>query len=213
MITRLNKRIMKRIFFFAIAFGLTNIVIAQQSDRWTEKDRQYLLENLKATKDELIKETSGLSKKQWDFKESPDRWSIRQIAEHIALWEFILQREISVGIALGPDPVKAKKTPPDSNIANFILEEKKHLSNDYTYPFTYSQPMGTNSGSNNVLWFLKMRNESIEYITKAKENLREYFTPGKSTDIHQRFITTFGHCARHVRQIKNVKLHPDYPKS
>jgi hypothetical protein len=204
---------MKPVFLFFLFLIVTMLGLAQQSKSWTEIDRKYLLDNLTETRDELIKETKGLSKKQWDFKESPDRWSIRQITEHIALWEFILQREISVGINLGPDEAKAQKTPPDSNIANFILEEKKHLSNDYTYPYTYSQPMGTNSGENNLTWFLKMRNESIEYLTKAKEDLRKYFLAGKATDIHQRFITTFGHSARHIRQIKKVKQHSNYPRS
>ncbi|MEM9679985.1 MAG: hypothetical protein AAF901_06645, partial [Bacteroidota bacterium] len=46
--------------------------------KWTEEDRKYLLENLIKSKEELIEETKNLSQEQWNFKESPDRWSINQ---------------------------------------------------------------------------------------------------------------------------------------
>ncbi|MCA4897760.1 MAG: DinB family protein [Bacteroidota bacterium] len=50
---------------------------------WTEADRKFLLDNLTRTKEELISETKNLTKQQWNFKESPDRWSINQIVEHL----------------------------------------------------------------------------------------------------------------------------------
>ena len=52
---------------------------------WTEADRKYLLDNLIRSKEEIIAETNNLTKSQWNFKESPDRWSINQIIEHICL--------------------------------------------------------------------------------------------------------------------------------
>ena len=45
--------------------------LAQDTGQWTENDRKYLLDNLVRTRDLIINETEGLSKKQWDFKESP----------------------------------------------------------------------------------------------------------------------------------------------
>ena len=53
---------------------------------WTDTDRRYLLDNLARSRDELIKETKGLTDKQWNFKESPDRWSIKEVTEHICIW-------------------------------------------------------------------------------------------------------------------------------
>lgn len=186
---------------------------AQDLPVWTEADRQFLLVNMKQSRDELVRETAGLSAAQWDFKESADRWSIRQITEHIAFWELILQREISVGIAMGADSGWQSRTQPDSGFISFIFEEKKHLSNDYTWPFTFSQPLGLNTGEHNLAWFLKMRNEGIDYLASAKEDLRRYFVASKSSNLHQRFITTYGHCARHLRQIQKVKQHPAFPRN
>jgi hypothetical protein len=200
---------MKKYLFVSLMLStFLGMARAQQTSEWTEADRQFLVRNMKETRDELIKETSDLSKAQWNFKESPDRWSISQIVEHIAIWELILQREISVGLKMGPISEWESLTKPDSSFIRFILEEKKHLSNDYTWPFTYSQPMGLNHGEHTMAWFLKMRNEEIEYLATAKEDLRRYFSASRSSNIHQSFITTYGHSARHLRQIMNVKNIP-----
>jgi hypothetical protein len=184
----------------------------QESKLWTENDRKYLLDNLIRSRDMLVKETENLTNAQWNFKESPERWSIKQVVEHIAIWELLLQREVSMDLFAGPQPELNKTAKSDSVILGFIMEEKPHISTDYTKPFTFSLPMGLNEGKNNLAWFLKMRNESIEYLKAATEDLRSYYLkPGRS-NIHQVYITTFGHTDRHLRQILKIKQHPDYPR-
>src|SRR5215212_1916768 len=116
---------------------------AQQSRSWTESDRKYLIENLIRTRDELIKETSNLTKEQWNFKESPDRWSINQVVEHIAIWELLLDNEVSKALSAGLQ-IESKDIKPDSTYLGFILEEKPHISIEYTKPFTYTLPGGLN---------------------------------------------------------------------
>lgn len=204
---------MKNLFIILLA-GSSSIFHSYSQDvkLWTEADRQYLLANLVRSKEELVKETKGLTKEQWSFKESPDRWSINQVIEHIATWELLLDHEISRALLDGPKPDLYKTAKPDSVILGFILEEKPHISEEYTKPFTYTVPMGLNEGTNNLMWFLKMRNESIAYVEKATEDLRSYnLKPGRP-NLHQRYITVFGHCDRHLRQIRKIKQHPNYPK-
>jgi len=185
---------------------------AQDTTIWTEADRTYLLQNLTRSKDALIKETQGLTDKQWNFKESPDRWSINEITEHIGIWELLIQHEISRALGGGRQPELNKKARPDSTYYEFIMEEKAHIAAEYTKPFTYTVPMGLAEGKDYLAWVLKMRNESIEYIKTAKEDLRFYFHyPGRPS-VHQRYITMFGHADRHLRQIMKVKAHPNYPK-
>lgn len=186
-------------------------LLAQEKATWTAEDRKYLLENMIRTRDMLVKETQGLSKQQWAFKESPDRWSINQVVEHIAIWELLLDHEVSRALRDGPKPEIAKTARPDSVVVSFIMEEKPHISTEYTKPYTYTLPSGSNQLENNVAWFLKLRNESIAYIENATENLRIYNLVPGSPNLHQRFITMFGHCERHLRQIRKIKNHPNYP--
>src|SRR6188472_2778361 len=120
------------------------LVSAREVQRWTEADRKSLLENMIRSRDELIKETEGLSKKQWAFKESPDRWSINEVVEHLAIFELIFDREIGRALGGKPQPEFNKDVKPDSYYTGFIMEDDPHVTTDYTKPFTYSVPLGMN---------------------------------------------------------------------
>lgn len=178
---------------------------------WTDADRKYLLDNLKRTRDSLVKETQNLTDQQWNFKESPERWSINEVVEHLAIWELLLDREVNQALVAGPQPELIKNAKPDSAIVNFLMEDKPHITTDYTKPFTFTVPMGLNSGKNNRAWFLKMRNESISYLDSTDQDLRYYFLRAGRGSVHQVYITIFAHTDRHLRQIRNIKANPNYP--
>lgn len=203
----------KTIFVVLVLLSSCIVSQAQEAKLWTEADRKYLLENLIRSRDELIRETNGLTTEQWQFKESPERWSINEIVEHIAIWELLLESRISRQLDGGPQPGLAKDAIADSVNFNFIMEEKKHISTDYTQPFTYTLPMGLNSLSNNLAWMLKMRNEAIDHVSKTSSDLRLYYISESRSNTHQVYITLFGHTDRHIRQIKKIKLHPAYPNA
>jgi len=171
---------------------------------WTETDRNYLVTNLVRTRDSLIKETENLTEKQWNFKE---------VTEHIGIWELLLMHEVSKALSAGLQTELNKTSKPDSIYLGFILEEKPHISVEYTKPFTYTLPLGLNNGKNNMAWFLKMRNESIEYLRTAEEDLRSYYLKQGRPNIHQVYIYIFGHTERHLRQIKKIKANIDYPQT
>jgi hypothetical protein len=180
---------------------------------WTETDREYLLSNLKRTRDSLIRETQNLTEQQWNFKESSDRWSINQVVEHLAVWELLLDREVNQALVAGPQPELTKNARTDSSIINFLMEDKPHVTTDYTKPFTFTVPMGLNNGKNNLAWFSKMRNESITYLNSTDQDLRYYFLRAGRGNVHQVYLTIFAHTDRHLRQIRTIKTNPNYPKS
>ena len=178
---------------------------------WTEADRKYLLDNLIRSKEELLAATKDLTTKQWNFKESPDRWSINQIVEHLCLWELIQMSEISTSMQIGPLPDFTNYLPDSAFINKDTKRLKKNITTDYTKPFTYGVPLGNNEGKNNAIWFTTMRNESIDFLQKTDLNLRVhyiYFVP----NIHQKYMAFFQHTFRHLGQIKDIKSHPNYPK-
>lgn len=189
---------------------LSLAVTAQQS--WTETDRKFLLDDLRQTRDALVKETDNLTEAQWNFKESNDRWSIRQIVEHINTWELLMTHEISRALAAGPQPALNANALPDSVYSGFILEEKPHITTDYTKPFTYSVPMGLIEGKASMAWFLRIRDESIQLIDTTKADMRSHYAQAGRPNIHQRYITLSGHTERHLRQLRKVKQHPAYPR-
>jgi DinB family protein len=180
---------------------------------WTESDRKYLIDNLKRTRDLVIEETKNLTEQQWTFKEAPDRWSINEVVEHLAIWELLLDREISQALVAGPQPELAKRNEKtDSSILAFLTEEKPHITTEYTKPFTFTVPMGLNRGANNLAWLVKMRNESLNFLDSTKTDLRYYFLRAGRGNVHQVYITIFAHTDRHLRQLRKIKSNANYPR-
>lgn len=178
---------------------------------WTEADRKFLLDNLTRSKEEIIAETKNLTKEQWNFKESPDRWSINQIIEHICLYELIQMNEVATALNMGPIPDFNHYLPDSVFITKDPDRHKKNVTTEYTKPFTYSVPLGNNEGKNNLTWYTTMRNESIEFVKNDQRNLRAYYVCF-GPNIHQRYFAFFQHSFRHLKQIKEIKAHPKFPK-
>src|ERR1700722_16510116 len=53
----------------------------------TTAERPPYIEQLKSSRDKYSEAVSGLSEAQTKFKPGPDRWSIEEITEHLALAE------------------------------------------------------------------------------------------------------------------------------
>jgi hypothetical protein len=178
---------------------------------WTEADRKYLLDNLIRSKEEVIQETKNLNKDQWNFKESPDRWNINQIVEHIALWEILFMHEISVAWQQEPLPSFAHYLPDSLFLDQDPKGLKQNNAMEYTKPFSFAIPLGNNEGKNNVTWLTSLRDQSIDHLKKETRNIRlHYICFGRN--IHQNYMMIFAHTDRHLRQLRKVKAHPNYPK-
>lgn len=208
----------KSILTLTLVIGLFNLSNGQtktdESSKvpiWTEDDRKYLLDNLIRSKEELIAETKNLTKAQWNFKESPDRWSINQIVEHICLWEVITMNQISTSLQIGPIPGFTDYRPDSVFIEKDTERLNKTETTDYSKPFTYGVPLGNNEGKNNMIWYTTMTNESIDFLQKTDVNLRVHYIYFVS-NIHQRYMVFFQHTFRHLSQIREVKKHAKYPK-
>ena len=201
---------------FALILGLVTSTYGQANEDkksetpvWTEEDRSYLLNNLTRSLDELTTEVENLTEEQWNFKENPDRWSINQIVEHLAIYELIFMNQISVALQMGEFP-QIKKYPADSLFLG--NSSNKNSTTDFTKPFSYTVPLGNNDGINNLIWLTTMRNDSIAFVRTEERNLRLYYV-NFGPNIHQKCMQIFSHTDRHLRQIKEVKSHPNYPES
>jgi hypothetical protein len=210
----MKKSLLTTAFVFALLCQLnaqTKEDSAKPAPVWTEADKKYLLENLVRSKEELINETKNLSKKQWNFRESADRWNINQVVEHLAIWELLFMREISVAYQGGPVP---EFTHYISDSLFFDADPqglKKNNALEYTKPFSYAIPLGNNEGPNNVIWLTAMRNESIDFVKKETGNMRIHYVCF-GPNVHQNLIMISRHTDKHLRQIRKVKEHPNYPK-
>lgn len=208
----------KTLVALTLVFGLLNLSNGQEKTDesskapvWTEADRKYLLDNLVRSKEELIAETKNLTKEQWNFKENPERWSINQIVEHICLWEVVQQDQVSTSLRIGPIPGFTNYRPDSVFIDKDTERLNRTATTDYSKPFTFGVPLGNNDGNNNLVWYTKMTNESIDFLKNTDVNLRVHYIYFVA-NIHQKYMMFFQHTLRHLGQIREVKAHPNYPK-
>src|SRR5687768_9172463 len=54
-----------------------------------------LVKDLERTQAKFLQSVEGLSEAQWKYKASPDKWSIAECAEHIALSEELIRGAIT----------------------------------------------------------------------------------------------------------------------
>lgn len=203
------KRQLKELIIPFFVLFLTNIVQAQEiKSLWTEVDRQYTLDNMRRTRDALIKETENLTPEQWAFRDSANRWSIAEVVEHLALWEIVWSREISLGSRNKPQPELNATSSPDSYYTTFIMEDKPHTAPDFAVPTGFIQ------GKNNLTFFLRGREQAIKFVETTKLDLRAHFELTNTQyprNMHQVLIYQWGHVDRHLRQIAKLKQNKNYP--
>jgi hypothetical protein len=198
-------------FVFPLLLLCINVLQAQETKSlWTETDRQYTLENLRRTRDALIKETENLTPAQWAFRDSANRWSIGEVVEHLALWEIVWAREIGMGIRNKPQPELNATCSPDSYYTTYIMEDKQHNAPDFVVPTGYIKD------KDNLTFFLRGREQAIKFVENTKADMRAQFelTDTKfPRNMHHVLIYQWGHVDRHLRQIAKLKAHKDYPKA
>ncbi|KAA0992448.1 DinB family protein [Dyadobacter aurulentus] len=196
-------------FFVLLSFTFLTCSSFAQEKLWTETDRQFTIDQFNRTRDELVKETENLTPAQWAFHESAERWSIGQIVEHLALWEIIWAREISMGSRSKPQPELNKSSRPDSYYSDFIMETNPHVAADIAIP------TGFIKGKDNLAFFLSRREQNLAFLKKTEADMRAHFeltaTPNPR-NMHQVYIYQWGHVDRHLRQIRKVKADPNFPK-
>ena len=192
-------------FFLLQAF--TNI-----PDELTKEERQAGAAYLKETRDYFTDHIKGLSEAQLDFEASPEKWSVRQCMEHIALSESFLPTivENSVKQPANPDKKSEIKFTEDM-LKTMVLDRSK--KGKAPEPI---QPKGQFKSKDEVVnAFLTARNKNIDYIETTKDDLRNHITPHPffgMLDGYEWLILMAAHTKRHTLQIEEVMASPDFPK-
>ena len=102
---------MKKIlaFFIVLVAISSSSFVKPEPSTLSKGERKYAAGLLKETKKYFLKNVKGLSDAQLDFKAAPEKWSIRQCMEHIALAESFLDQLLqgTLNAAANPAPAPA----------------------------------------------------------------------------------------------------------
>jgi DinB superfamily len=180
----------------------------------TKEERDRAVEYLKQTRKDFLAAVEGLSEAQWKFKAAPDRWSIAEVSEHIAVTEDTIWKLVSEKIMKSPAaPEKAAEAKGKDQV---ILTKIPDRSRKAQAPEQLRPTGRWATRAALAKDFETTRGGEIAYLTETKEDLRNHFEDHpflKTMDAYQWLIFNGAHCKRHTAQILEVKADPKYPKS
>jgi len=199
----------------AIFLAAALLFAADTTQTLTQEERDRAVAELEGSKKAFLDATKGLSDAQWNFKSAPDRWSIAECAEHIALSENYIFGFVSEKIVKAPaNPEKRDAAKGKDELIVKMLQDRSHKA---TAPEPLDPTKKPIPGSESVKLFLDGRAQTIDYVKTTKEDLRDHLfdhpVPAIGTlDGYQWILLISGHSRRHTLQILEVKADPNFPK-
>jgi hypothetical protein len=178
----------------------------------TSAERAYLLEQLEASKTNMIASIHGLSAAQWKFKPAPAVWSVQECAEHI-----ILAEEYIFGGAQKVLQTPAVPRPASSNaeVDKKIVAGVEDRSKKATAPEPLVPSAKFATPDDAIREFTARRDKTIAYVKTTDDELRVHVGPGPAgpMDAYQTLLLLASHSARHTLQIREVEANAGYPKA
>jgi hypothetical protein len=175
------------------------------------KDRAAAVDYLEQTRDAFLRSIDGLSDAQWTFKAAPDRWSIAEVAEHIAVSESTLFQLVTEKIMKAPKSAAGAATVSDEKLIAMITDRSQKAQAPEMLRPTNRWPTREALTKD----FVAARQKTINYVKDTPEDLRAHAAPHPAlkadVDGHQWILFVAGHSARHTAQLNEVKTAPGYP--
>jgi DinB superfamily len=200
---------MKKVALLFCALLLSGTVALGQA--LTQADREKGVKYLDDTRDGVTDSVKGLSEAQLKFKPAPDRWSVAEVLEHITLVEDALYQNVTEKVMKAPAGASGRDTVKTDNLVLAALPDRSHK---VKAPPEFV-PTGRWTPSETLDHFLKSRERTITFL-QSTPDLRAHVLDsplGQPLDAYEWLWFMGGHCARHTKQILEVKADPNFPKN
>lgn len=199
----------------AVAIGAACLLTAETSttETLTQHDRDFAMSHMHGTRKLFLDSVAGLTAEQWNFKPAPDRWSIAECAEHIAVSEDFISGMVRDKVMKSPaDPAKrAEVKGKDEAVVKMVPDR----SQKFKAPDAIAPKKRFATPEEAVAHFRESRDRNIEYVNTTQDDLRDHFAPHPAMgmlDGYQWILLMSAHSERHTEQINEVKADPNYPK-
>jgi hypothetical protein len=177
----------------------------------SQHERDYALSALYSSEKQFIDSLNGLTEEQLNFKPGPDRWSVFECAEHIALAEDMIFGAVT---QIMKTPYVEKQLPVPEAADEKILIQLTNRSVKLTAPEPLVPKHQFSSIDDVKSHFLASRARTLDYIRSTQDDLRHHQeqSPMGPLDAYQFLLLIAGHSERHTLQIKEVMADPKFPK-
>jgi len=170
-------------------------------------DRNQLLNLLAESREALCAAAANLSDEQSRLRPVPDRWSVLECVEHVALVENGILTLITTSLTPCP-PL------PDRTREENILRNTTNRAIKFNAPERL-QPKGRLASLAAALeQFQQNRARSIEYVEHCDKDMRAFSLPHPAfgpITAHEFLIILALHPARHANQIREVRQSLGFP--
>jgi hypothetical protein len=188
-------------------------VAPARSATLTSQEREALVKDLEQTRSAFLAAVQGLSEAQFRFKPAPERWSIAEVAEHIAVSEERIAANVTDKImrtATAPEVLAAVQHD-DERISRLVHDR----TNRRQAP-EMLRPTGRFPSLQEVqAAFGQSRDKTVAYVQTTQDDLRGHAGTHpalKALDGYQWLLLLSAHCARHTEQIEEVKADPRFAR-
>jgi len=197
----------KRILHLLLVFFSTAIVAAGQD--LSQPEQEKALRYLEETRAGVMDAVKGLSEAQLRFKPAPERWSIAEVVEHLALTEELVENILGK-IEQAPAGAQERDL---KKIDAMILASVPDRTRKFQAPPEIS-PTGRWTEAEAIKHFQAARKQ-VAAVLSSTPDLRKHVIDHPALgplDGYQWILTTAAHSARHTKQILEVKADPHFPE-
>jgi len=181
----------------------------------TQEERNKAVAELEGSKKMFRDATEGLSAVQWSFKPSPERWSVAECANHIALAEQLGFGFVTEQVLKSPStPEKRESTKGRDELIVKMMQDRSHKA---TAPEQIDPTKSPMNPEQSVKAILDSHAKLEDFVKTTQEDLRDHMfdhpVPAIGTlDAYQWVLLISAHTRRHTLQILEVKADPNFPK-
>jgi hypothetical protein len=176
-----------------------------------QADRERAAKYLEQTRDGVVSATKGLSEAQMKFKAAPDRWSVAETLEHIALAEDFILQNVTDKIMKAPAGAADRDAAKTDAMVLAMVPDRSHKAQ--APPELV--PTGRWTPAETLDRFLKSRAKTIAFL-ESTPDLREHVAEsplGQPMDAYEWMLFIAAHSERHTKQILEAKADPNFPKN
>ncbi|MCE7994269.1 MAG: DinB family protein [Roseivirga sp.] len=191
--------------------GLSLVVTLQVKAQMTAEERSAAASYMLDTSTEVAKIVNQLSEEQLNFKPNAETWSVADCMKHIAISEDFIWQIMDGALKTDPDPSKRSEVQVTDEQVKMFLEDRGQKVK--TFPNLEPQN-NTGSAKEALKTFQASRKNHVSFVRKTQEDLRNryYEFPFGKTDTYQVLLFLSAHTRRHMKQMKEVMVHADFPQ-
>ncbi len=172
----------------------------------TQSERSKAVAELERTRDLLLSATANLSEDQARLKPGPNRWSVLDCVEHLAVTEVTVFGLIQGNLKAPPSPEadRAKAMGKTAMMEKFMIDRSRKA----TAPAEIAPEGRFKTLVEAREAFTAARNKTIAFTEKTDDDLHAHVVKHPAfgeLDLYQWLILTAGHSERHTLQAAEAK--------